>query len=148
MTAPKLHFSAPFLNPKAFKQLYHSPISSYCYASRCQLDWEQLKIMCLAQGHQPGMEWELTAHFKIQMPCMVMHGLFQKKQKNKSKNLNQPQFAGHNWVMSHSTYDFVLLPVPDGTAEQTLDLVAGMVWILTLSEKHCGDITVRIRQWT
>lgn len=49
----------------------------------------------------------------------------------------------------HGTYDFVLFAVPDGSAEQTLDLVAGVVWILTLSEKHCGDtaVTFRRRNW-
>lgn len=34
------------------------------------------------------------------------------------------------------TDHFVLLPVPDGRAEQTLNLVTGVIWILPLSREH------------
>lgn len=32
------------------------------------------------------------------------------------------------------TYNFVLLAIPDGSAQQALNLVAGVIWVLTLSE--------------
>lgn len=36
------------------------------------------------------------------------------------------------------TYDFVLLAIPDRSAEQTLYLVAGVIWVFTLPEDK-GD---------
>lgn len=38
-----------------------------------------------------------------------------------------------------STYHFVLLAIPDGRAEQTLDLVAGVIWVFTLSEDESDN---------
>lgn len=37
------------------------------------------------------------------------------------------------------TYYFILLPVPDRSTEQTLDLVTGVLWVLTLKETKNHD---------
>lgn len=44
------------------------------------------------------------------------------------------------------TYHFVLFAVPDGSTEQTLNLVAGVIWILVLSEQHNTNRIIPLRE--
>lgn len=42
------------------------------------------------------------------------------------------------------TDHFVLLSVPDGSAEQALNLVIGVIWILALSQEHGRNTSVNV----
>lgn len=46
------------------------------------------------------------------------------------------------------TYDLVLLPVPDGRAEQTFYLVAGVIWVFTLRRRSESKLFVTVTQHT
>lgn len=66
------------------------------------------------------------------------------------KELVKAQVLHFKRALHHSerdpTYDFVLLAIPDGSAEQTLNLVACVIWILTLSEENYRGIIAQFRK--